>query len=258
MAERSRELTVLTQRVYRSAALAIANSKNTASILQRFGVPARRIRIVYPGVDVQRFTPDIDGRSVRRQFAPKGETLILSVGRLQRRKGHDTTIRAIAALRERSVNVRYVIVGDGEDLRYLQDLASTLGVADSVVFAGEISADQLPAFYSACDVFVLANRIEQGDIEGFGIVFLEAASAGKPSIGGRSGGVPEAVADGETGLLVSGTDVPELAAAIERLAGDHTVRERMGRQGRDRARRSFTWQAAAQHMLELHGELGAS
>jgi phosphatidylinositol alpha-1,6-mannosyltransferase len=258
LAKGSRELAMLTNRVYRGASVAIANSRNTASILHDMGIAPHHVRIVYPGVDIRRFSPTVDGTDVRRQYAPNGETLLLSVGRLQRRKGHDTTIRALAGLSKRSRHVRYVIAGNGEERGYLEQLAADLGVRDSVIFAGEISADLLPSLYRACDIFVLPNRVEQGDIEGFGIVFLEAASSGKPAIGGNSGGVPEAIEDGVTGLLVSGPDPAELGQTIERLMNDSNARERMGHDGRQRAQRSFTWDIAAQKILDIHRELGSS
>src|SRR5206468_3076535 len=100
----------------------------------------------------------------------------------------------------------------------LELLVAELGLADRVHFVGEVGPDALPAYYAACDLFVMPNRSEGADFEGFGIVFLEAAASGKPAIGGRSGGVTEAIDEGRTGLLVDGTDLGELASAIRELA----------------------------------------
>jgi phosphatidylinositol alpha-1,6-mannosyltransferase len=143
-------------------------------------------------------------------------------------------------------------VGTGEERPRLDALARELGVADRVVFAGEVPPGDLPAYYAACDVFLLPNRIDEGDIEGFGIVFLEAAASERPAIGGSSGGVPEAVADGLTGLLVSGTDADELAGCVRRLVSDKVLARRLGRAGRQRVLRSFTWDRAGRRIADVH------
>jgi phosphatidylinositol alpha-1,6-mannosyltransferase len=247
----SRELTFLTRCVYRVAAAALANSRNTATMLAALGVPEHKIHIVHPAVDADRFHPRVDGSLVRRRYAGSGDILLLSVGRLQRRKGHDVAIQALAALRDRLPNLRYVIAGDGEERARLEALAAAHGVQDRVFFAGTISDDDLPAFYAASDIFLLPNRVDDGDIEGFGIVFLEAAAAGKPVIGGDSGGVPEAVERDVTGLLVDGASVAAVAAAIADLATSEERRGRMGLAGRVRAHRCFSWQRAAVAVSEL-------
>ena len=254
----SRELTFLTKCVYRVAAAALANSRNTATMLAALGVPEDKIQIVHPAVDADRFHPRVDGSAVRCRYAGSGDILLLSVGRLQRRKGHDVAIQAIAALRDRLPNLRYVIAGDGEERARLEALAVGHGVQDRVFFAGIISDDDLPAFYAACDIFLLPNRVDDGDIEGFGIVFLEAAATGKPVIGGDSGGVPEAVERDVTGLLVDGASVAAVATAIADLASSEERRNRLGLAGRVRAHGCFSWQRAAiavsdlQHRLASH------
>jgi phosphatidylinositol alpha-1,6-mannosyltransferase len=255
----SRELTMTMTRVYAGASAVIANSRNTRTLLEGIGVPPGKIQVVYPGVDAGRFHPDVEGAAIRERLAPGGDPVILSVGRLQRRKGHDLAIAAVASLKARFPRMRYVIVGDGEERGRLEELVRSHDVSGHVVFAGEVPAGDLPACYAACDIFLLPNRIDNGDVEGFGIVFLEAAAAGRPSIGGRSGGVGEAVAEGVSGLLVSGTSAEELAGALARLANDPGLRHRLGTAGRQRVLRSFTWEAAARRTREIHaGVLGLS
>lgn len=252
----SRELIFLTKQVYRGARAAVANSANTGRLLQALGVPDAKIQVVYPGVDADRFHPDIDGRPVRQRLsASPASMLLLSVGRLQRRKGHDLAIEAVAALGHDVPDLRYVIVGDGEERPRLEALTARLGIQHRVTFAGIVGGDELPAYYAACDVFLMPNRVDHGDIEGFGIVFLEAAATAKPTIGGRSGGVAEAVADGVTGLLVGGTDVGELASAIRTLAQSYLLRRGMGEAGRRRVLESFTWERAAADVSKLHERL---
>lgn len=255
-ARQSREFTLLMRRVCLGAAAHLVNSCNTGRMLEDLGVPAARIHVAYPGVDALRFRPDVDGSALRARHAPGAGLVLLSVGRLQRRKGHDLTIQAIARL-ESGPPVTYLIAGEGEERPRLEALVASLHLQDRVRFLGEVAADDLPRFYAACDVFVLPNRVDQGDIEGFGIVFLEAAATGRPAIGGNSGGAPEAIVDGETGLLVSGTDVDELAAAIRTLATSTDTRHGMGAAGRARVCRDFTWEQAAAKVGAVHHEVAA-
>lgn len=135
-----------------------------------------------------------------------------------------------------------------------------LGVERSgitVVHPG-VDVDRFHPGNQSCDIFLMPNRVDGGDVEGFGIVFLEAAATERPSIGGRSGGVPEAVADGETGILVGGADVDELGAAIRDLAESPDRRLVMGRTGRARVCRDFTWTRAAQQVESLHAAVAAN
>jgi phosphatidylinositol alpha-1,6-mannosyltransferase len=250
-ASTSRELTWLARRVYRGAAAVIANSQNSKQLLVReWDVPESCVHVVHPGVDTDRFRPDVDGRALRAQVASDDDVLFLSVGRLQRRKGHDMVLRALAQLRHTMPKVRYVIVGDGPHQAQLEAEAGVLGVMDIVHFVGPVSEADLPRWYAAADIFVMPNRSDGVDFEGFGIVFLEAAAAGLPVIGGRSGGVPEAVADEITGLLVDGQDVDQLTAAMRHFAESSAERSKVGSQGRARAVAEFTWECAVTRVLQ--------
>jgi phosphatidylinositol alpha-1,6-mannosyltransferase len=250
-AHQSREFTWLMTRVYGNAAANIANSQSTARMLEALGMPADRTHVIYPGVDVHRFRPQTEAPDIRARFAEDGRVILLSVGRLQRRKGHDLAIEAVSRLPP-SVPVSYLIVGDGAERGRLEALVAQHRLQDRVHFLGEVPARDLPRYYAACDIFLLPNRIDDGDVEGFGIVFLEAAATGRPTIGGRSGGVPEAVLDRETGMLVSGNDAGELAAVIEELASSKEKRHTMGAAGRERVCRAFTWERAAADVLAVH------
>jgi phosphatidylinositol alpha-1,6-mannosyltransferase len=153
--------------------------------------------------------------------------------------------------------VRYVIVGDGEERPRLEQLIAEHHLEDRVFFAGVVPPGELPAHYAACDIFLLPNRADGGDIEGFGIVFLEAAATGKPVIGGDNGGVPEAVERDVTGLLVNGADVGEVAGAIRLLASSEQRRQQMGQAGRNRARDRFSWERAAALVSEIQDDVAA-
>jgi phosphatidylinositol alpha-1,6-mannosyltransferase len=127
-----------------------------------------------------------------------------------------------------------------------------LGVNDRVIFLGAVSSDMLPACYAAADIFVHPNRVDGRDFEGFGLVFLEAAAAGLPVIAGQTGGAPEAIEAGKTGLLVSGTDVAEMVRALRCLLANPDGRRAMGRAGRERAVSQFSWERAADLTRQAH------
>ncbi|MFN3202769.1 MAG: glycosyltransferase family 4 protein [Bradymonadia bacterium] len=249
----SRELAMLMRPAYGGAAFCIANSKNSGSLLEGIGVPSKRIKVVYPGVNLDYFNPeDHDGSAIRARYAPNpDDILMLTVGRLQRRKGHDMAIKAVARLKDSHPNLKYVILSDGEERENLQQLIDTHDLGDRVFLVGQIEWADMPKYYAACDLFVMPNRDDGSDLEGFGIVFIEAQSMGVPVIGGRSGGVPEAVGEGEVGFLADGTDAEDIAHHIARLADDEALRRRFGDAGKIRARR-FTWQSAAQQVLDIH------
>jgi phosphatidylinositol alpha-1,6-mannosyltransferase len=228
-------------------------------MLVNIGVPASIVHVVRPGVDAARFHPDIPGaEALRRELAPNGEIVCLTVGRLQRRKGHDLVIEALAALGPEAGTVRYVIVGDGEERGRLEELVRTHGLESTVVFKGQVSADDLPRYYAAADIFVHPNRVDGQDFEGFGIVFLEAAACGLPVIAGRNGGAVETLVAGETGMLVSGTDVAELRQSMAALIASREKRRAMGRAGRARVEREFSWHRAADRISAVHETVAAS
>jgi phosphatidyl-myo-inositol dimannoside synthase len=255
-ARTSAEFAMVMRFVHRRASAAIANSKNSARLLVDAGVPESLIHVVYPGVDTDRFHPEVSARGVRDRYAPGGELLLVSVGRLQQRKGHDTALVALREVRARIPNVRYLIVGDGDQRARLEALTDDYGLRDIVTFTGEVPYDELPQYFAGSDIFLMPNRIVgDHDLEGFGLVFLEAAATGKPVIGGRNGGVPEAVAEDETGLLVEGTDPAELVAAIIRLGASPELRRQLGDAGRKRVLAQFTWNSAAAAVLALHDDI---
>ena len=183
--------------------------------------------------------------------------MLLTVGRLQRRKGHDTMIDALARWPAGAPAVRYVIVGDGEERAPLERRARDHGLGDRVYFAGAVPPEDLPAYYAAADLFVHPNRVDGSDFEGFGIVFLEAAAAGLAVVGGRSGGVPEAVIDGVTGVLVSGTSADELVGVLTGLLANAPRCRSLGEAGRLRATQEFTWDRAAADVAAIHRDVAA-
>jgi phosphatidyl-myo-inositol dimannoside synthase len=247
----SGQLRFLMNQVYYSAKWIIANSQNTRMLLLRMGIPASKIAVISPGVDVCRFSPGDQDQS-RKLLGLDGHTILLSVGRLQRRKGHDMVIRALPRIERLVSNIKYVIVGNGEEKSRLYQIAQEHNAAHLVIFAGELADELLPEYYRACDIFVMANREEANqDIEGFGIVFLEASACGKPIVAGRSGGTSDAVVDGVTGILVQGENSREIADAIISLVHNRDRACSMGQMGRQRVEQDFSWDKVVNTFKQL-------
>ena len=239
--------------VFRHADAVLANSDFTRDTLtDLLGVEAGRIAVVYPTVDEERFRPDISGDAIRAQIGlTPGQRLILSVGRLQRRKGFDSVIRSLPNLRRRGIDAHYALIGIGDDTGYLERLATELGVSDHVHLIGHVSYEDLPLWYGAADLFAMPNRDIDGDTEGFGLVFLEAGSAGKPAVAGAAGGTGSAVVDGVTGLRVDGENIDEITQALARLLLNPAEAGRMGRNARTRVLENFTHQRRVDQLREL-------
>jgi len=239
--------------VFRRADAVLANSDFTGDTLAGLlGVDAGRIAVVYPTVDQDRFRPDVAGDDLRVAIGlSKGQRLILSVGRLQRRKGFDNVVRALPLLMQDGVDVHYAVIGIGDDFEYLQRLAAELGVSDRLHLLGHVSYEDLPRWYGACDLFAMPNRDIDGDTEGFGLVFLEAASAGKPAVAGTAGGTGSAVVDDVTGLRVDGERIDAIASALARVLTDSAMADRMGQNGRTRVLENFTHQRRVDELRHL-------
>jgi len=223
----------------------IANSMATQVQMERLGQDPARIRVIHPPIEHERFHPDVDPTPVRMRHAVGDAPIILTVARLVEKKGIDTMLRALPSVLHAVPELRYLIVGNGPLRLQLQKLAKELGVAKHVLFAGAVEHDSpdLPCYYSACDVYVMPSRSlpSRGEVESFGISYLEAGACGKPVIGGRGGGTSEAVEDGVTGLLVDPLDVNEIADAIVMVLKDEELARRLGKNGRKRAMRAPDW-----------------
>jgi phosphatidyl-myo-inositol dimannoside synthase len=238
--------------VYHRADVVVANSEFTRDELLKLGVADNRIRLIYPGVDVERFHPGLPCDDLKAQIGLRpGQKLILSVGRLSRRKGFDTVIRALSSLRQQDIECRYALIGIGEDREYLARLANEMGVADHVHMLGHVSAVDLPRWYNACDVFAMPNREIKGDTEGFGMVFLEAAACGKPAIAGTAGGTASAVIDGKTGFRVDGSGDAETIGVLSRLLLKPDIAAMLGSAARQRSLAEFSWEQVAKKTAQI-------
>jgi phosphatidylinositol alpha-1,6-mannosyltransferase len=200
------------------------------------------VSVLYPGADVDRFRPDLATDDIREDLGIGDAPLVVCVSRLVARKGQDVLIEAMPAIRDRVPDARLLIVGGGPYEARLRSLASAMP-AGVVSFVGQVDEEDLPRHYAVGDVFAMPCRSRLGglEVEGWGNVFIEAAACGKPVVVGDSGGAREALVDGETGTLVRGDRVPEVAAAVAALLADPARARAMGEAGRARVLRDHTW-----------------
>jgi phosphatidylinositol alpha-1,6-mannosyltransferase len=214
---------------------------------------ARMVRLA-PGVDTTTFRPGAGGAGIRERFGLADRPIVVCVSRLVTRKGQDTLIRAWSQVRAvGGIRPTLLLVGGGPAASRLQRLARRLGVAEAVLFTGEVPDAELPAYYDAANIFAMPCRTRMGglDVEGFGMVYLEAAATGLPVIVGDSGGAPDAVLDGETGYVVPGGDMATLTQRLNQLLSDPAAARAMGAKGRDWMEREWRWDVATQRLWQI-------
>ncbi len=206
-----------------------------------------------PGVDLDTYHPTVQGDSVRARLGLVDRPVVVCVSRLVPRKGQDTLIRALPEIRRRVPDTALLIVGGGPYRNALGKLARQVGVERDVVFTGTVPAAELPAHYAAGDVYAMPCRTRNRglDVEGLGIVYLEASATGLPVVAGDSGGAPDAVRDGETGFVVRGRDVAQLADRVATLLADRDLARQFGAAGRAWVEREWRWETQAARMSSL-------
>jgi len=216
--------------------------------------PEASLEYLPPGVDTDRFRPDPAGRAeLRDRYRLGGRPTVVCVSRLVPRKGQDVLIKALPSIRRRADGAALVIVGGGPYLETLRTLAQDRGVADHVTFTGGVPGDELPAHHALADLFAMPCRTRGGgmDVEGLGIVFLEASATGVPVIAGESGGAPEAVQHNKTGLVVDGRSVDKVADAVTELLTDRDRAAAMGAAGRQWVTSQWRWDTLAARLADL-------
>ena len=243
-----------------SAALLVCNSGYTAALCRsilgdlRMTAPQDRVHTVPLGADPEVFRPGLDPREVRRRYGLARRRWLLSVARLTRHKGIDTGIRVLAQLVPEFPDLGYAVVGSGDDLPELESLGRGLGVADRIKFLGQVPEADLPGVYNSAEIYLGLSRIMPERVEGFGISLAEAAACGLPVIAGSSGGIPETVEDGVSGLLVSPEQVNQVSAAVRSLLNDRALASRLGAKGRERVERYYNWDRVAAELAKLGHE----
>ncbi|MFO8079829.1 MAG: glycosyltransferase family 4 protein [Armatimonadota bacterium] len=243
----------LTQKVVlKRMHLCLANSHYTAGLFREAGIPDDRLGIIYGGVRVQDYdVPEERVARLREEMGLGDGPLLVTASRIVERKGHDTVLQALPDLLQRFPGLVWVVTGEGSLEEQLSAQVQALGVADSVRLVGRVERERLAALYAVADLYVMPARPVRGKLaEGLGLVYLEAAAAGTPSVATDFGGIPDAIVDGETGLLVEPDDPEALAAAIAELLEDDERRTAMGRAARERVRDEFTWTRVAERFLE--------
>jgi phosphatidyl-myo-inositol dimannoside synthase len=216
--------------------------------------PAASLEYLPPGVDADRFRPDPAARAELRDRYGLGERpTVVCLSRLVPRKGQDVLIKALSSIRRRVDGAALVIVGGGPYLDKLRKLAQEHGVADHVTFTGGVPGPELPAHHALADVFAMPCRTRGAgmDVEGLGIVFLEASASGVPVVAGDSGGAPEALRHNETGLVVDGRSVDKVADAVAELLTDRDRAAAMGAAGRKWVTSQWRWETLAGRLAEL-------
>ena len=212
-----------------------------------------RLAQLSPGVDVDAFTPDADGDAVRRRLGLGDAPVVVCVSRLVARKGQDVLVAGWPRVLARHPRARLLLVGGGPAEASLRRAVTRLGLADSVVFTGSVPVDELPGHYAAGDVFAMPCRTRRAglDVEGLGMVFLEAAACGRPVVAGTSGGAPEAVQDGVTGHVVDPRSPDAVADALTDLLDDPERARAMGRAGRAWVEKRWSWTTITQTFTDL-------
>ncbi|CAB4338505.1 unannotated protein [freshwater metagenome] len=211
---------------------------------------------IAPGIDVEHFNPDVDSSKLRNYLGLTNKSVIVSVGRLVHRKGQDRLIGALPAIRKAVPNVHLLIVGEGPYKEKLISLAKNCGVMDCITFVGRIQYSQLPEYVSAGDLFAMPSRSRFNglEVEGLGIVYLEASACGLPVIAGNSGGAPDAVLEGTTGVVVDGNSISDISSAAISLLLNPALMKSMGKAGHAWISKEWTWQrwsAAFAKVLEI-------
>jgi phosphatidyl-myo-inositol dimannoside synthase len=247
-----------------SAAVLVANSEWTRdrcrTLLSELDIDATpdRVRVVPLGADHEFFRPGLDTREVRARYGLGEGRWLFSVARLSRHKGIDTALQALARLRSRYPDLRYAVVGTGEEHEALNAEARELGVADRVRFLTDVPDRDLPALYNTAEVYLGVSRLMEQRVEGFGISLAEASACGVPVVAGRSGGIPAAVRDGETGLLVDSEGPEAVAEVLASLLDDAALRARLGAAGRRAVESHYNWDRVTADLVRIGRELGSA
>lgn len=235
--------------ILRHSDVLITVSNFTKSKIEQEFIIEDSIYIIPPGINYNMFRGSLKTKPASGPL--EGQITLLTVARLVPRKGIDNVIRVLPDLIESYPKLNYRVIGDGDDMSRLKNIARKNEVCDSVHFYGYISDDELYRQYNDSDIFVMPNRQVGNSIEGFGIVFLEANCTGLPVIGGHEGGSKDAIINGETGILVDPNDLSTIEQSIRSLINDPELRESLGEKGRERVLNNFLWDHIAEDFVNI-------
>ena len=220
----SREHSLLVKNVCKNASMLICNSENTANIVRKLGFDSgSKCEVLHPGVDTNRFEVAAPDTSFRQQMGWSGKRVLLTVGRLQRRKGQDFLIKSMPALLKEFPDLFYAVVGRGECYDELISLVDQHKLHDNVCVYPDMDDEALIKCYQQCDIFILPNRTIDNDIEGFGMVLVEAQVCGKPVIAGDSGGTRETMNIGKTGHIIDCSSTENLLNGLSPILRNREI-----------------------------------
>jgi phosphatidylinositol alpha-1,6-mannosyltransferase len=252
-----------TKALLNSASVIVANSRWTAYLcrevldeLELKKVP-EGVRVVPLGTNPEQFKPGIDTREVRKRYGLDGRRWMMTVARLTAHKGIDMGLQVLARLRESYPDLGYAVVGSGAELPELERIALRLNLSDRVHFLTNVPDPDLPALYNCAEVYLGLSRQLPRNVEGFGISLVEASGCGIPVVAGRSGGIPDAVRERETGILVDSENPEEASSAVRCLLDDSNLAQRLGAGGRQAVESYYNWRRVAADLSSIGHELGS-
>lgn len=221
--------------------------------LEKYGIGPNKIIKIPPGVDFEFFRPNLNVENLRKELNLQNKKIIFTCGRLVARKNHKAIISVLPKILKKIKNVVYLIAGDGPEKERLQNLVKKLSLENHVIFLGEVKDHQLPFYYNLCNVFCMPSSEikETGDVEGFGIVFLEAQACEKPVIGGRTGGIPDAIDDEIDGILIDPENTQALRSALIKILEDEELAKKMGKAGRKKVIQKHDWRKLIERLKPL-------
>ncbi|MDE0471501.1 MAG: glycosyltransferase family 4 protein [Ekhidna sp.] len=233
------------------------NSAFTKSILKEMGLPMATTHSVNPAVDPKAFYPTQKPNDLTKKYGVKDHKVILSVSRLVPHKGHETVIRALPKVCRRIPQVKYFIAGTGPHRNYLEELVKDLNLEQYVIFTGFVTDDDLRDYYNLADVFIMLSQVREHfcQVEGFGIAFLEASACATPVIGGKSGGVEDAVLHGQTGSVIDPFSADDCANTLIQYLENSEFAMAQGKAGRLRVETELNWTATTERMLAIIEEI---
>lgn len=248
----SREQYLLVKQAVKNSNMIICNSQNSANLVVDLGYSAsNKLHVLNPGVNAKQFIPFTEDKDFKESMGWSGRKVIITVGRLQERKGQDMMVRAMKKIKSIFPESLYVVIGDGDCKGILEQLVASEGLSKHIAFHSNLTDEEMIQCYQQCDLFILPNRTVGSDIEGFGMVLVEAQSCGKPVIAGDSGGTRETMLVGETGFIIDCTQEKVISETIIELLKQPERLAEMGSKGRLHVEKTLDWEAHAQRASKL-------
>jgi phosphatidylinositol alpha-1,6-mannosyltransferase len=244
----------LTHTLNSSQRIIAVSSYTGKYLIKHYKIDSGKVKIIPNGVDPKRFFPKTPSESVVKKLGIKHKIVLLTLARLEKRKGHDLIVRAVHQLKDEFPELVYVIAGSDNNsfAMELKELSTGLGISERIIFSGFVENEELIDFYNTCDIYLMTSRFldKIGDSEGFGITFLEANACEKPVIGSKSGGIVDAIEHDVNGLLVNSDAVDEIVESIKTLINQPSLREELGKNGRKRILQTYNWTSITKRILD--------